>query len=158
MTRSIVRSRALALTISVVAVTALLGACSSSSDSSASPTPASPTPDPCAALQTLQGSIQSLLSIQPIQQGTDAVKAAVTQVDTDLSAAATAASADIKPEVDALKQSVQAMTDTIANAGTAGALATAGQLATELPAVGTAWSALIAAASDLNCGLATPSA
>ena len=50
------------------------------------------------------------------------------------------------------------MTDTISNAGTAGVAATATQLGTELPAVGTAWSALIAQASSLDCGLSTPSA
>lgn len=152
MTRFSARSRA--LPVLAVAVVALLGACSSSGGDSA----ASPTPDPCAALQTLQGSIQSLLGVQPLQQGTDAVKTAADQVGADLSAAATAVGSDLAPETDALKQAVQAMSDTISNAGTAGAAATATALVSELPAVGTAWTNLTTAAGSLNCDLATPSA
>jgi hypothetical protein len=166
MTRVLVRPGALsALAVAAVMV---LGACSSSSDDNSSATPtgvvasssltSSPAADECAALQTLQDSIGSLLAVQPVQQGAQGVQDALTQVGNDIGPAASAASSELAPQIDALKQAVQAMSDTISNAGTAGAATTATQLASELPAVGTAWAGLTSAAADMNCGLATPSA
>ncbi len=166
MTRALARHGALpALAVAAVMV---LGACSSSSNDNSSATPtgvvasssstSSPAADECAALQTLQDSIRSLLAVQPVQQGTQGVQDALTQVGNDIGPAASAASSELAPQIDALKQAVQAMSDTISNAGTAGATATATQLASELPAVGTAWGALTSAAADMDCGLATPSA
>ncbi len=168
MTRVLARRATLpALAAAAVMV---LGACSSSSDdtSSSAATPtgvvassastSSSAADECAALQTLQDSIRSLLAVQPVQEGVQGVQDALTQVGDDIGPAASAASSELAPQIDALKQAVQAMSDTISNAGTAGAATTATQLASELPAVGTAWGGLTSAAADMDCGLASPSA
>lgn len=155
MTSLTARRRTWVAPFAAVALAVLLAACSSSDSSTSA---SSPTPDPCAALQTLQTSITSLLAVQPVQQGTDAVKTAVDQVVADAETAASEAGTELAPQIDALKTSVTAMSDTIANAGTAGVAATATALAGELPAVGTAWTDLTTAASSLNCGLGSPSA
>ena len=138
-----------------LAVVLLLTACSSSSNSTTSPS-ASSTVDVCASLQTLDSSVQALLSVKPLQVGTSGVKAAVSQVQTDLDAAAGAASTQFGPQIDALKQSVQAVSDTLTSANGQSIATVATQLATELPAVKTAWDNLQAAVSSLNCGLSTP--
>ncbi len=146
--RATVRLRAGALGALTFAL--LLTACSSNSSTSPS---ASPTVDVCASLKTLETSVDTLLAVQPLQVGAQGVKAALTQVQTDLDAAAATASTQFGPQVDALKQSVTAVSDTLKNSSGQSIATVASQLATELPAVKTAWDDLKTAVSSLDCGL-----
>lgn len=149
------RHRLIAGAFGALAIVLLLTACNSSSNPTTSPS-ASPTVDTCASLQTLDNSVQALLSVKPLQVGTSGVEAAVSQVQTDLDAAAGTASTQFGPQIDALKQSVQAVSDTLTSANGQSIATVATQLATELPAVKTAWDNLQTAVSSLNCGLSTP--
>ncbi len=153
MTRRVtVRLRAGAL--GALALALFLSACSSNSSTSPS---ASPTVDVCASLKTLETSVDALLAVQPLQVGAQGVKAAVTQVQTDLSAAASAASTQFGPQIDALQQSVTAASDTLKNTNGQSIATTATQLATELPAIKATWDDLKTAVSSLDCGLQSPS-
>ncbi len=147
-----VRQRATAL--GALTLILLLTACSSNSSTSPS---ASPTVDACASLKTLETSVDALLAVQPLQVGAQGVKTAVGEVQKDLDAAASVASTEFAPQIDALKQSVTAVSDTLQNTNGQSIATIAGQLATELPAIKTAWDNLKTAASSLDCGLQSPS-
>ena len=152
MTRHI-RSVTASMLVSGAIVCVLLAACTSSSSTTTSPAAASTSGDVCASLTALQSSVDALVHISPLQVGTQGVQDAVAKVQTDLDAVASAAGSDLGPQVDALKQSVSAVATTLSSGQSLSTMA--GQLATQLPAVGTAWTNLTTAASSLNCNLSS---
>ena len=147
------RFRVMSMFAMVAVACVVLAACSSSSSSSTSPAAASTSGDVCASLQALQTSVDALVHISPVQVGVQGIQSAVAKVQTDLDAVASSAGSDLGPQVDALKQSVAAVGTTLSSGQSISAMA--GQLATQLPAVGTAWTNLTTAASSLNCNLSS---
>ena len=123
-------------------------ASSSSASSSASSAASGSTSYPagkeeiCGARDQLKTSIDALTKPALLLGGTDAIKAAVTQVQTDVSAVVAAGKQDYAPQVNALQTSVESLQTAVGNLGS-------GSVATNIQAVGTAIAATGTAASDL---------
>jgi len=96
----------------------------------------------CQARDQLKTSITALTKPALLLGGTDAIKAAVSQVQTDVSAMATAGKREYAPQVNALQTSVESLETAVGNLGS-------GSVATNMQAVGTAIAATGTAASDL---------
>ena len=145
---------AVAITLAVV-----LAGCSSSTSPSTSSSAASSSPSAasaasgstgypadkeqvCQARDQLKTSVDALTKPALLLGGTDAIKAAVTQVQTDVSAMVTAGKQDYAPQVNALQTSVQSLQTAAGNLGN-------GDVTTNLQAVGTAIAATGSAAADL---------
>ena len=142
--------------LALIALAAIVGAaaCTSSSSTTSTTTTSaasSSAADVCGDLTALQTSVNGLLNVNVVQTGTDGVKSALATVQSDLDALAASASAQLGPQVDALKQSLTAVATTLSSGQSVSAIAS--QLATQLAAVGTAWTNLQSAASSLNCNL-----
>jgi len=96
----------------------------------------------CGARDQLKTSIDALTKPALLLGGTDAIKAAVTQVQTDVSAVVAAGKQDYAPQVNALQTSVESLQTAVGNLGS-------GSVATNMQAVGTAIATTGTAASDL---------
>ena len=96
----------------------------------------------CGARDQLKTSIDALTKPALLLGGTDAIKAAVTQVQTDVSAVVAAGKQDYAPQVNALQTSVESLQTAVGNLGS-------GSVATNMQAVGTAIATTGMAASDL---------
>ncbi len=68
-----------------------------------STTPSASATDDCADVTALQDSLTALTDVDPLADGTDALKAAITDVKSSLDAAAASASATLQPQVDDVK-------------------------------------------------------
>ena len=123
-------------------------AASSSSSSAASSVASGSTSYPagkeeiCQARDQLKTSITALTKPALLLGGTDAIKAAVSQVQTDVSAMVTAGKREYAPQVNALQTSVESLETAVGNLGS-------GSVATNMQAVGTAIATTGMAASDL---------
>lgn len=141
----------------VVAILALTTGCSSaatstasssSSTSAAAEESSSPSSDPagkeevCAARDQLKTSVTALTSASLLTGGTDGIKAAVQQVQTDLTAVKTAGKQTYETEVDAMQSAVDQLQTAADNLGN-------GDTAQNLQAVGTAIASTGVAAEDL---------
>ena len=96
----------------------------------------------CGARDQLKTSIDALTKPALLLGGTDAIKAAVTQVQTDVSAVVAAGKQDYAPQVNALQTSVESLQTAVGNLGS-------GSVATNMQAVGSAIATTGMAASDL---------
>jgi hypothetical protein len=96
----------------------------------------------CEARDQLKTSITALTKPALLLGGTDAIKAAVSQVQTDVSAMVTAGKQDYAPQVDALQASTESLQTAVGDLGS-------GSVTTNMQAVGTAIAATGTAASDL---------
>ena len=97
----------------------------------------------CDEVHALQDSLTALTQVDPLSDGTEALKAAATQVRTDLDAAVSAVSSELKPSVDQVKTAFDGLESAIAgvsSAGTIGEGATA--ISTSLTQLGTALTSL----------------
>jgi len=130
-----VSRRRLAAVISAALLVAIMSAsCSSDSESSG-----------CDEVHALQDSLTALTQVNPLSDGTEALKTAATQVRTDLDAAVSAVSSELKPSVDQVKTAFDGVETAIAgvtSAGTIGEGATA--ISTSLTQLGTALTGLTA--------------
>ena len=123
-------------------------ASSSSASSSASSAASGSTSYPagkeeiCGARDQLKTSIDALTKPALLLGGTDAIKAAVTQVQTDVNAVVAAGKQDYAPQVNALQTSVESLQTAVGNLGS-------GSVATNMQAVGSAIATTGMAASDL---------
>ena len=96
----------------------------------------------CGARDQLKTSIDALTKPALLLGGTDAIKAAVTQVQTDVNAVVAAGKQDYAPQVNALQTSVESLQTAVGNLGS-------GSVATNMQAVGSAIATTGMAASDL---------
>jgi hypothetical protein len=85
----------------------------------------------CQARDQLKTSVAALTKPSLLVGGTTAIKAAIDQIQTDLTALKAAAKQDYGPQVDAVQTDLQQLQTTVGNLG-------AGDLAKNLPAVGSA--------------------
>ncbi|HSK25396.1 MAG TPA: hypothetical protein VK894_00620 [Jiangellales bacterium] len=112
---------------------------------------ASPQPsgsgDVCAARDDLQQSLAALGGVDVVAGGTDALEAAVGDVEDDLAAVRSAAGSEVEPEVTAFEDAVQGLQDTLGEAATPAT----GDRLTALAEVVTAGGALVQALQSLPC-------
>jgi hypothetical protein len=140
--------------IAPVLVAVALAACSSSTSTS-SPASATATGSAatCASLQALQSSVDALVHINPVEAGTAGIQDALTKVQQSADAVEADASSDLGPQITSLKQSLAAVGTTLSSGASIATMAT--QLATQLPAVATAWTQVTSAASSMGCNLSS---
>ena len=140
--------------IAPMLVAVALAACSSSSGTSS---PVGPTATgsaaTCASLQALQSSVNALVHINPVEAGTAGIQDALTKVQQSADAVEADASSDLGPQITSLKQSLAAVGTTLSSGASIATMAT--QLATQLPAVSSAWTQVTSAAAAMNCNLSS---
>jgi hypothetical protein len=140
--------------MAAVLVAVALAACTSSSSTSS---PAAPTATgsaaTCASLQALQSSVDALVHINPVEAGTAGIQDALTKVQQSADAVEADTSSDLGPQITSLKQSLAAVGTTLSSGASIATMAT--QLATQLPAVATAWTQVTTAAAAMNCNLSS---
>jgi len=108
------------------------------------PSDTSPTPSACTDVMALQGSLTALTQIEPVNDGVDALKSAAADVKTDLEAALSAVSSELKPAVDQVKTAFDGLESALEGVSSSGGL---GAAATE---VGTAMTQLGSASTNLS--------
>ena len=89
---TVFRRRAAAIISAALLVAIMSASCSDDSESSG-----------CDEVHALQDSLTALTQVDPLSDGTEALKAAATQVRTDLDATVSAVSSELKPSVDQVK-------------------------------------------------------
>ena len=113
-------------------VAVVTASCSSDSESSG-----------CDEVHALQDSLTALTQVDPTSEGVDALKTAATQVGTDLDAAVSAVSSELKPSVDQVKTAFDGLETTLAGLSSAGGLGEAATaIGTSLTELGTALNGL----------------
>src|SRR4029079_8415568 len=124
-----VSRRRVAAVISAALLVAVMSAsCSSDSESSG-----------CDEVHALQDSLTALTQVNPLSDGTEALKTAATQVRTDLDAAVSAVSSELKPSLDQVKTAFDGLESAIAGVSSAGTIGEgAAPITAALPAVRTA--------------------
>lgn len=120
-------TRRLTTLMGAAVLVAALGACSSDTTSgSTGPTAAaSLTPSTgstgstqvCTAADAARASLQELASMRVLAEGTDAVKAQVAVVKTDVAAVVDAARADFAPQAEALQQAMDSLEASVKDLG-----------------------------------------
>jgi hypothetical protein len=132
---------------------------SSSSSSSSSTSPGNGSPSStypagkqqvCQARDQLKASVKALATPALLVQGTDAIKAAVDKVRSDLQAVKAAAKTDYTPEVDALQTSLQDLQTSLGNLGNGSGTRNLQAVATDIGNVGTSAQALFSKL-DASC-------
>ena len=123
----------------------------SSSSTSQSSSSTSPSQDAaCADAAALRSSLEALTTIQPLQDGTTATKAAIANVKTSLDKAAASASAALKPSVQQVKTAVDGLQTAVDGLTNDNLKQKAPAIADALRQVATATSALAATVKQ-NC-------
>ena len=123
-----------------------LASCSSDDDPSAATTTA-PADDACADAEDLRSSVQGLRDVDVSAEGTNGLEDAVSAVQSDLTALGESASAELQPEVDAVRGSLQELETAVTNFGSEGA----SQVLDAVAAVASSSSELLTALDDGAC-------
>ena len=119
--------------------TLLLAATACSGDDSETSTTASA----CDEVSALEGSLTALTQVDPVSDGTDALRSAATDVRTDLDAAASAVTDDLKPAVDQVRAAFGDLETALEGIGSGDGLgAAATEVGNALSEVGTSLTAL----------------
>jgi hypothetical protein len=145
---------------------ALLAGCGSKSSSTAAAnsTPASgattassattastPKPSYCAPLSDLEASVKALADIKVRQVGTNGLKAALKQVQSNAMATIKAVEGQFASQTAALKSSLNTLATTVKQLSQSPSLAQLGQVKTQISAVSTAAKSLVSGISP-KCG------
>jgi len=130
-----VSRRQVAAVISAALLVAVMSAsCSSDSESSG-----------CDEVHALQDSLTALTQVNPLSDGTEALKTAATQVRTDLDAAVSAVSSELKHSVDQVKTAFDGLESAIAGVSSGGGIGEAATaVKTSLTQLGSALTGLTA--------------
>ena len=124
--------RTAAVIVAALLLAVVTASCSSDSES-----------DGCDEVHALQDSLTALTQVEPASDGIDALKTAATQVGTDLDAAVSAVSSELKPSVDEVKTAFDGLETTLAGVSSAGGLGEAATaIGTSLTQLGTALNGL----------------
>ena len=128
------RRRVAAVISAALLVAVMTASCSSDSESSG-----------CDEVHALQDSLTALTQVNPLSDGTEALKTAATQVRTDLDAAVSAVSSELKPSVDQVKTAFDGLESAIAGVSSGGGIGEAATaVSTSLTQLGTALTGLTA--------------
>ena len=146
--RHVMRSRILVLPLMAAVIGLAATGCSDSDDGSGGTT-TSATSDTaatsgCDEVSALKDSLTTLTGIDPVNDGTDALQSAASDVKTDLAAAAAAVGSDLQPAVDEVQTGFDQLETALQGVSSAGGL---GAAATE---IGTALAKLGTALTDLT--------
>jgi len=148
------RSKARHVVAPVLVAVALAACSSSSSTTSTSSAPAaSGSAATCASLQALQSSVDALIHINPVEAGVQGIQDQLTKVQAAADAVEADASSDLGPQVTTLKDSLATVGTTLSSGASVSTIAS--QLATQLPAVATAWDQVTTTAASMNCDLSS---
>lgn len=103
----------------------------------------------CEEVNALKDSLTSLMQIEPVADGVDALKSASTEVKTDLEAAASAVSSELQPSVDEVQAAFDELESTLEGISSSGGLgAAATEVGNELTQLGSALTDLSTEISD----------
>jgi hypothetical protein len=131
------RGRTAVALVTVVAGAALLTACGGSSK-----------PSYCASIDSLKSSIKAVPSTKIVQEGTNALKAALTKVEEDAKAVVSSAKSDFPNETSALSSSVNALASSATALTSTPSAAAVAQTVSDAAAVSTAAKNLASATSS----------
>jgi phage-related protein len=126
------------LTLSIAA--ALLAGCGGSSK-----------PSYCSSVTNLENSIKALPTTDVIKNGTSAVQSALSKVENNAKAVVDAAKSDFPNETNAVKSSVDSLSNSVSQLGSSATPATIAQVGVQASAVVTAVKNLVDATSS-KCG------
>jgi len=126
-----------AAAFTLLAAGAVLGACGGSSK-----------PSYCSAVSSLEASVKALPSTNVVKNGTDALKSALTKVESDAQAVVSSAKNDFPNETAALKSSVDALSSTAKQLTSSPSAATIVQVPAQVAAVANAAKSLSSATSS----------
>jgi flagellin-like hook-associated protein FlgL len=126
-----------------VAVLVVLGLVASGCGEDDAPE-ASSSPSACSEVMALQTSLTALTQVDPVNDGVDALKSAAATVKTDLEAALSAVSSELKPAVEEVKAAFDSLDSALKGVSSASGL---GAAATE---IGTAMTQLGNASTNLS--------
>ena len=128
------------LVIAIMLLCTLLAASACGSDSK---------PDVCSKRDDLKKSVDSLLSVNPVSDGTAEVRTRLTAVQDATTALAEAAGDQFKPEIDAFKTSTAKVASDVKGLTGSDKTGAATALATDVPAVRTSYDALMDAVGSV---------
>jgi hypothetical protein len=120
---------------------ALLAGCGgggTSAKTTATATASTSTPAYCAALSDLEKSVKALKSTNVRKNGTDSLKAAVSQIQTDATAVVNQAKSHFAPETSALKNSVHTLSTSVEQLASAPSASKLAALPAQVSSVATA--------------------
>lgn len=123
------RQRVFTVALVILATGAALAACGGSGSSK---------PSYCSSLSNLEASIKALPSTDVVTGGTNAIKSALTKVQSDANAVVSSAKNDFPNETSALKSSVDALSNTVKQLATAPTPALIAQVPAQATAVANA--------------------
>jgi len=126
-----------AAAFTLLAAGAVLGACGGSSK-----------PSYCSAVSSLEASVKALPSTNVVKNGTDALKSALTKVESDAQAVVSSAKNDFPNETAALKSSVDALSSTVKQLTSSPSAAAIVQVPGQVAAVANAAKGLSSATSS----------
>ena len=123
-------------------------------DDSSSAATTTTTASVCADREALQTSVDSLKNVDLVAEGTNGANAAIDDVQEDLTALQTSASAELQPEVQAVQDDVDALKTAAENLDSGGA-AGAADAAAAVADVASSASTLLDSLADGACGSST---
>jgi CHASE3 domain sensor protein len=135
-------------TAGALAVVLSLAAACGDDDDSSSADQTTTTQDVCAQAEDLQSSITDLSDIDVSEEGTNALDAAVDNIEQDVRDLASTVSDDLQPQVDDLESSLSSLKDAVANVDEDGGV---NALVDAVQAVLTASTALIDEVTSADC-------
>jgi hypothetical protein len=141
-------SRSFVAAVALVAVLGLMAAGCSKNNTPAVTTSASVSSTTCADLGALKTSLSALTQIKPLQDGLNALNAAVATVKTNLATAAASVSSDIQPQVAAVQTAFSGLQSALSGVTASNLAQSAPAVATALIQVGTATAALTTTLSE----------
>ena len=131
--------------LALAATLLLVATACSGNDSTTSSTAASA----CDEVSALQDSLTALTQVDPVSDGTDALRSAATDVKSDLEAAASAVTDDLKPAVDQVRASLGDLEKALEGIGSGDGLgAAATDVGNSLSELGTSLTALSSEISE----------
>ncbi len=141
--------------VACVALTAVVASCGGDDDDdSSSAATTTTTASVCADREALQTSVDSLQNVDLVAEGTNGVNAAIDDVQEDLTALQTSASAELQPEVEAVQDDVDELKTAAENLDSGGA-AGAADAAAAVADVASSASTLLDSLADGACGSST---
>ncbi len=143
-------------TIAILTLTLVGAACGSDDNSSSSTEPAttveattttSSNEALCEARDQLRSSVEALTSVDVVKNGTSSISAAIDEVKTNLEAVKSAASDELKPEVDDFTSKLQDLQDAVGNAGSGGV----SEIASAVTAAFRSGQTLVTSLQNMSC-------
>lgn len=118
--RAAIVSAAIALALGSIVTSCGDDDTTSTTDTDAPTTTISSTEQVCSDREALRDAVSALTDVDVVAEGTSGIEAAVTDVRESLDALRSSASADLQPDVDALRDALDSLQTAIGDIGSAG--------------------------------------